>query len=60
MITNYSFEAELYRIAEEIHKGIDEEYAEDLCKEAAENFQVNFDDVKRRVQQFYHQYFINV
>jgi len=60
MITNKFLEAELYRIAEEAYKGVDGDYVDDLCKQCAEDFNQNFDEVKRRVQQFYHQHFVNV
>jgi len=50
MSTQYS---EAYRIAEEAHKGVDNDYIEDLCKSAARELKCDWRALYRQSEAIY-------
>lgn len=49
--------AELYRIAEEAHKGVKDEDIRQLCAEVAREYRKNANDIYRMAESMYAQHF---
>lgn len=54
-----NLQAELYRIAEEAHKGVDDEYIHELCDSLTSQYDgpLNSDDLYKMSERVYAQHF---
>ena len=52
-----NYQAELYRIAEEAHKGVDDDYIQDLCAELASDVGVTTARIYRESEMVYRKEF---